>query len=420
MNMKKQENTGQNNVGSRFPYELFFWNRIRISLLLVLLLFFNIFHIGAQDLKAIQLLFSPVEKKDQLDSFFKKTKEAGLDSVIIRLFSLPGDRDFWRRKGEENFSGVYFRTKHAPSKDIFLPEILKSAKKFGIKVFGWMTTRKSVWALNEHPEWADVYYDINSKKFRYHVDRLDIFNPAVCNYLTELLKDVPKNGLDGLLFQDDLVIRYNEGFTKSGVNGYHEFSGNETRTMPKDFFSEISFCAEDNRSYVTKFTKDYYKWQEWKNLYLISLLNNFSDELKSRNESFKVIYNCYYETIISPDKASEWLSQDISSIQKYLNVDHISIMLYHIQMCRELKKNFADIKKMVDAGLKNNIQSSKVVIKIQLKDWKTRKCEPSDKIEQIVRMLKDNNINNFIFVPIDNISDMELVRVALNVLNRKG
>ncbi|MCK5684822.1 hypothetical protein KAJ27_11905 [bacterium] len=418
--MKKEENTNQNNVGARLAPALLNGHCIRISIILLLLMTFTVLRVEAQGLKAIQLLFSPVEKRSQLDTFFHKTRQAGIDSVIIRLFSLPGDRDFWRRKGEENFSGVYYKTKHAPWKDIYLPEIIKSAKKFGVKVFGWMTTRKSVWALEQHPEWADVYYDINKKKYRYHVDRLDIFNPAVCNYLSKLLKDVPENGLDGLLFQDDLVIRYNEGFTKSGINGYHEFNESDVGIMPKDLFKEISFCKEDNRNYVTKFTKEYYKWQEWKNLYLISLLNTFSDEMKSKNEYFKVIYNCYYETIVMPDKAIEWLSQDISSMQKYLNVDHISIMLYHIQMERELKKNFEDIKKMVDTGLKNNIQSSKVVIKIQLKDWKTRKCESSDKIEQIVKLLKKNNINSFIFVPIDNVKDMELVRVALNVLNRKG
>lgn len=375
----------------------------------------------AKQLKAIQLLFAPVEKVSQLDSFFETARKSGIDTIIIRLFSLPGDRDFWRRKKEDNFSGVYFKTDKAPYKDIYLTEILKSAEKFGVRVFGWMTTRKSVWALDAHPEWADVFYDIEEKKFKYHTDRLDIFNPAVCNYLSELLKDVPGNGLDGLLFQDDLVIRYNEGFSEYGVSGFHQFNASTGGAMPKDFFKKIEFCEKDNKNYVTKFSKTYYQWQEWKNLYLITLLNSFTADMKSMaSQSFEIIYNCYYETLIMPDKASEWLSQDIASLQKYLDVDYLSIMLYHIQMKQELGKNFTDIKKMVDTGFRNNIQSSKVVMKIQLKDWKTRKFESFERLEEIVRLLRSHRVTDFIFVPIDNSEDMDYVRGLIDVINREG
>ena len=68
-----------------------------------------------------------------------------------------------------------------------------------------MTTRACDWLLEERPDLADLRYDSTLGK-TLPTRRLNIFHPVVRRRLTEVFRDLARADIDGVLFQDDLVL----------------------------------------------------------------------------------------------------------------------------------------------------------------------------------------------------------------------
>ena len=75
-----------------------------------------------------------------MEKRIKGLKEAGVDTLIFRVFQNKGDRihKFVTPRHEE---GVYFKTEHAPVVDDLLGKVAEIAHRNGLDIFAWMTTR---------------------------------------------------------------------------------------------------------------------------------------------------------------------------------------------------------------------------------------------------------------------------------------
>ena len=88
----------------------------------------------------------------------------GVDAIILRVFHNSFDRGFFTKERTSG-GGVYFKTSRAPVKADLLSLAVEEARRNGIKIFAWMTTRYADYGIEERDELACRGYDIEKGRF---------------------------------------------------------------------------------------------------------------------------------------------------------------------------------------------------------------------------------------------------------------
>ena len=83
----------------------------------------------------------------------KSLKEAGVDTLILRVFQNKGDR-MYKFVNPHREEGVYFKTRDAPVVDDILGKMVEMAHRNGLEIFAWMTTRYATSGLKGAPNYA--------------------------------------------------------------------------------------------------------------------------------------------------------------------------------------------------------------------------------------------------------------------------
>ena len=156
-----------------------------------------------------QVFVSQARTERELLGELRAIRGTGASVVVIRAFHLRGDS--YHRLAPEGAppEGVYFRSEGSPLVADFLPGYVRAAHAEGLEVWGWMTTRKCRWLLDRVPDGAEHVRD--GDRLLPGPD-LDLFHPDVLAALDRLYHDLGATGVDGILFQDDLALRMDEGF----------------------------------------------------------------------------------------------------------------------------------------------------------------------------------------------------------------
>ncbi|MBM3303013.1 MAG: family 10 glycosylhydrolase, partial [Deltaproteobacteria bacterium] len=164
---------------------------------------------GPPTLRAAQFLRVEAASEAELEDTIFQLRSQGVDTLIVRMFQNVGERRHVLAP-DAPVTGVYFSSKRAPVVMDLLGSVIRVARSLGMRVFAWMPTCTCDWAVTEHPEWRDYAYDPVSGVIQ-PIPRLDPFHPEVQAYLEELYKEVAAHEIDGILIQDDLISRYNQG-----------------------------------------------------------------------------------------------------------------------------------------------------------------------------------------------------------------
>ena len=114
----------------------------------------------------------------------RRLKEAGVDTVILRVFQNYGDRSLLLERRKEG-SGLYFRTTAGPVLTDYLAAVIPVCRRLGLSVFAWITTRRCEWLLNAEPELAELAYDPAAGRI-VRSRSLSIFQPRVKERLLQL------------------------------------------------------------------------------------------------------------------------------------------------------------------------------------------------------------------------------------------
>lgn len=316
-------------------------------------------------LRAVQVMFFEGKTGEEIDAELKRLKRAGIDTVIVRAFHNYDDR-FYPLARRASERGVYFRTKEAPVVDDILPVIIALAHGNGLKIFAWMTTRYADYGVEENPELACRGYDINSRKF-YRCKGLDLFNEEAVRRLEAIYSDLAENDIDGVLFQDDLVLRHNEGFGPHAEKFFISDAG--ARPDPESLYSRSG--AEPDK---VDYTKLFWRWSSVKNRRLLDVAERLKDAVKRKRPETLFAINLMYESVTNPAYALAWLSQDLNAALGR-DFDYYSIMAYHRQMGEELNKTPGDIRDLIARMVRDASDAvgdaHRVLIKLQTVDWKT-------------------------------------------------
>ena len=134
----------------------------------------------------------------------------------------------------------------------------------------------------------------------------------------------------------------------------------------------------------------------------MSLASEIMTESKAINSEIKFAINLMYEAALKPREALAWLSQDLEEAVK-TGFDYYAIMAYHIQMGEELglegEKLYSALARLVENALSKIDDPEKLIIKLQIADWKSKKRVSHNEINRILKIVKAKGNTSIAFVP---------------------
>ncbi|MCX7769872.1 MAG: family 10 glycosylhydrolase [Proteobacteria bacterium] len=342
-----------------------------------------------EKLKAIQLFVLPKTIKELEDSM-DAWKEMGINTLILRVFHNEKDRYHYFKESPIN-KGVYFKTNHAPVISDTLGDFIPLAKSRGFKVYAWMTTRYADYNHND----LDKVISYSPFKNTFSTSKgLNILSESVQKYLFSLFSDLASYPIDGILLQDDLFLRYNEGFDNNTLNKFKNETG--ININPKKLY-----IVNDNENHV-KYTDEFWILRDWKSRKIAEFVGNLRNHIKKINPNVNIAVNLTYEAISHPKGALAWLAHDLEHLKNVS--DYFSLMAYHRQIMDELKidkkSSYIYLADMIEKCLqKFPEEPQRVLFKLQIKDWKTGEKIPDDEIIELIKHTKDINKLSIAIVP---------------------
>jgi biofilm PGA synthesis lipoprotein PgaB len=332
-------------------------------------------------LRAAQVLLFEGRTVDEIADNLARLKEAGVDTVFIRVFQNGGDRSLFR--GGPSFkSGVYFRTEAAPVIADYLSEVIPVCRRLGLSIFAWMTTRRSEWLLTEDPGLAELAFDSDSGRIL-PTRSLNIFHPRVKRHLVELYRDLAAYDIDGILFQDDLIMRIGEGLSPEAIGAYMDDGG--VPVAPENLF-RLDGSRTDAPVFSTVNCRPaFWEWAVWKNRRLLDLSQELMAAAREIRPDLLFAVNLYYETILNPRMALAWYGQDLKTARTY-PFDYFSLMSYHRQIERELSLTGDEaidaLAEMSRRAIDEVGTPEMIIMKIQSLDWQTQRLLPRQELDR--------------------------------------
>jgi Hypothetical glycosyl hydrolase family 13 len=315
-----------------------------------------------------QAQFFTTKLQGKLD--YSRLEKVGIKTIIYRVFQDD------QKDGGLYFNNTQFRTLK-PALEKLIDEM--ETKRTTLTLCAWMIGRKFKWVADTGI--LDYQYENHQRQI---VPKLDIFNPGVMQKLINIYMELASKKIDSILIQDDLTLRYNEGFSnwgKAKFTGEAQAPAREKLMMKRD----------------SAYNK---KWNAIKVKQVNKVLKTIVKTCKKVNSGIKVGMNIYYETPVFNGKSEAWYGHNLGKILE-TGIDNIYLMSYHRQIKKEMKlseiKNRELFKKIVQKAY--DICKEKLIVKIQLRDWKTSERIPMDEIKAYLALVP-KQVKRICFTPV--------------------
>jgi len=348
------------------------------SFSLIFLLFFVTLNGDNNRKYEIQIFATNISEK--ID--FNRIKKYGIDKVIVRTFQN-------KNKGK----GLFFKNNSYRVIEPLLENLIikrKVASKLGDYplLYAWLITRNFNWTREK--ELFDYKYS-NGELER--VYKYDLFNLDAVKKIIDIYKELAGKEIDGILIQDDLIIKYNEAITEYGLN---EFERKTDKT------ANIERMIKTGNNYNLK-------WVNIKKKKINEVLTKIVKTVKERNPNLKIGMNLYYETPVFVKRAEQWYAQNLKDILK-TDIDYIYLMSYQRQIKEEMNLAERDNKKLFGRIVKEafKLAGDKLIVKIQLYDWKTSKRISKDEVLAYLKLIP-SGVKRVCFTPVK-LKDLRFVK----------
>ncbi|MBW2121344.1 MAG: hypothetical protein JRH07_05790 [Deltaproteobacteria bacterium] len=352
---------------------------------------------GKEEIVAVQAGLLYCQNLKQVDETIRRLARGGVNTLILRVFQNEGDRPYGFA-APRRLSGVYFRSSHAPLVDDLLGPVARIAHRQGLDVFAWMTTRHANYGFEENPGLRTILYDFE-KKALVPGRGFNLFRPEVVNRLKGIYADLARYPIEGILFQDDLILRHNEGFSLEARDLFLQDHG--YLPDPSIFYGPAS-RNEEGRIVVSGYTDRFWVWSRWKNQRLLGLAGQLMDAARRVKPDLVFATNLYYESILDPRNAMAWYSQSLEAALSR-PFDYFSVMAYHRQIQEELGLTLEEALDLMPLLARRATEmvgdQNRVLIKVQVADWKDSRLLPEEEIQGILRDLGKESGASIALVP---------------------
>ena len=274
----------------------------------------------AGGLVAIQLPSHLVPDTLELGEWVESLAQAGIRMIILDAGTTSAG-NLRRANARRNVAdhgipsrGVYFRTNWAMLvRDVF-GQVVPVAHRRGIAVFAAIAPRQLDW-LDSELGWSDQAFDPDSRQLR-RLEFQDLFDPAFQEYLTGLLLDLAKTGIDGVLFRATAPSGPLEGMTTFGLRGFEQDF--ETPLSPEKLagqanrsgmatHSRLARAPEQN---VQAYPPQFWRWAGWKARETVNVMERLRRALVAHSPNLEFALEVHPESITDPVTALVQYGED--------------------------------------------------------------------------------------------------------------
>jgi len=345
----------------------------------------------------VQIRLFDIENIEEVEKKVKELKQAGVDTLILRVFQNKGDR-MYRFVTPRHEEGVYFKTEHAPVVEDILGPVTEIAHRYGLDLFAWMTTRYANYGLGERPEYRCRHYNFETRKLE-DAKGFNLFHPDVLKHLKGLFRDLCRYPIDGVLFQDDLILKHNEDFSIDANKAFLKAFGYSPH--PDRFYID-PYKSQSGKYYVKAYTEDFWSWANWKNRWLMDVVQQLMAASRESNPNVKFAINLYYEAVLNHNNGVAWFSQTLSEALKK-DFDYYAVMAYHRQAMKEKNldagKAIELMSEVAQKAVKSVGDPFRVLMKFQIYDWKSYEVMPQKEVEEVLAGILNQGEVSLAFYP---------------------
>lgn len=278
---------------------------------------------------------------DKQERFFKSLREGGANAVI--LGADKADR--------------------LPDLEV-LPNIVFLAHQARLKIFFVLPIRALPAVLQENPEWEDMRYDLGSGTIQ-PTGRLDLFNPAVVEYLAAAYREIASYSVDGILFGVDFYYGDSEGMSKLAMDEYekrHDKALIISRAITKT-------GKVDGGHVAVEYGEGYQEWTTLKKERLVETLRAVVAAARPVNKSITFGVPLHMTGLNAPEDAFRKYAYDMNDFQA-LPLDYYWIALMHRtirerQGITSYKKTIEELGRIAKAANTSVQEPSQVIIVLQ-------------------------------------------------------
>ncbi|RLB69089.1 MAG: hypothetical protein DRH04_05825 [Deltaproteobacteria bacterium] len=321
---------------------------------------------------------------------FAQLRTSGFNTIIVRVFQNHHDRyhHFDKLNSPAPLEGVYFNTDQVPVIGNLLPNICRDAHAEGLKVFAWMTT---LHANYHRPQLPKTYIYNQQNHCLQLTGALDPTARENREFLLDLYRDLAAYPIDGIMFQDDMILKCTEGFHPGG----------DGKGLHPDPAALYHFTADG--SHISGYQPAFWQWCSNKARTLQTLNNEIMAACRHINPDLLFAQNIHYETLLTPRWGKAWFAE-IPEVLQSSTADYFFIMAYQQQIRRELNlKDDRELEKIMnrlfDAGKILERGKQQVVFKLQAVDWKSGSPVSGIRMTSFLRLLKKNHRDSVIIMP---------------------
>jgi biofilm PGA synthesis lipoprotein PgaB len=326
-----------------------------------------------------------------------KLRQAGYNAVFFRAFQNRGDRyhALAAAKQDEGAVGLYYRSTLAPTVADILPRLADMCRARGLRFYAWMSTRRMDWL--DRQDWHDLLYNLATGNLVAQ-DHYDLFNPDFTDYLLRLFEELAAQPVDGIVLQDDFVIKTYEGFTPASLESFSR--QNAFQVSPQEMFAE-TFTGADGRLHARNHGESYLLWCMHKADRLRILSEALSARCRKSKVNLELILSVYYDTVLRPEEALCWLGQDLDLITAS-PFDRFCLMAYHRQIAEEQQLTVSEAIALTDrlvAQLYGSL-GDRLIVKLQAVDWSKGEPIESAELKQLLDAIAVP-VSNWAVAPVD-------------------
>jgi biofilm PGA synthesis lipoprotein PgaB len=222
--------------------------------------------------------------------------------------------------------------------------------------------------------------------------------------------DLAKYPIDGVLIQDDFVMRHMEGF---GTEAKTNYANTFKRTLDaKNMYSDLELQLNGRVKRIV-YTDEFWQFQDWKNKRLNLVAEKLIKALKDTNPKLEVALNVSYELFYKPKNALSWFAHDEALARKF---NYVAVMAYQDQMMKELRINLNEAGVLITDNTRNAVKvmgsPDRVIMKIQTMDWDNRAELPTREIRYIYQKVESASPNvGIALVPWESRTDLGFLKL---------
>ncbi len=339
---------------------------------------------------------------EEVEKKMKELKIAGVNTIILRVFQNRGDRMYPFAAGHRE-EGVYFKTEQAPVVDDLLGKLAEIVHRNGLEIFAWMTTRYASYGLEGSPEYRGLKYNFETKKME-TARGFNLFHPEVVKRLENLFRDLGRYPIDGILFQDDLVLKHDEDFSPEANKAFLKEFG--YLPDPELFYID-PYKSDSGKYYVKGYTDRFWIWANWKNRCLMNVAKRLMEASRESNPNLQFAINLYFEAVLNDLNGVAWFSQSLSGALRN-DFDYYAVMAYHRQAMKDRNTELREAISLMAEATRKAVEAvgdpSRVLMKVWILDWKSNgvvstELAPRKEIEDILTAILKRGKVSLAFVP---------------------